>query len=79
MDTLMVREMLIDLSKRAGNLSEKLSDKGRPLSEADKELCRIAMLPALTEVMAEIKVAFITEDKKYFETAYDRVRDLWVF
>ena len=70
------KNMLMSMADRMMRLAEKLREGGDPLEPRDKELLRIATMPAFSEHVSELKWSFLEGDIKRMEHTFERLFQL---
>ena len=71
-----LRNILKDQGEALLNLAGKLIESGKPLKEREKELIRLALVPAIKECQAMINSAFITGRADWLNDELERLHDL---
>ena len=76
MDIRFLKEQLDQHIKACGNLSNKLSDEGDPLTSDDKDLLRLSLMPHIKVVQSEFISSFITGCVEDIEHHLDYLRGI---
>jgi len=73
-----IKRMLQDTARAMMDLHDRIG-KGKEMGNDDKELCRMAMLPSLTQTLEEIKYSFVSGDVEHFEGISHSLPDQFSF
>lgn len=69
---------LENMAHKCNELSGRLSDSGMEISPEDKDLCRLAMKPAMDECVDMIQFYMFKGDTMNAERETDRMWDLYI-
>ncbi len=67
---------LNNMAESMRNLANRLDDEGRELSNAEKELIRIATLPMVTETTSIIKGAYLSGNADWLHDAIGDLKNI---
>lgn len=77
MNIIQIREILESHGHACLELAKKITDRdGDPFNSEEKELIRLAVMPAVTEATDMIKSAYMVGNIKWVETEMERLHDL---
>ena len=70
------KNMLMSMADNMMQLADRLKESGDPLDSKDKELLRIATMPAFSEHVSELKWSFLEGDIKRMEHTFEQLFQL---
>lgn len=73
-----IRFSLDNLAERAGKLAQNISTNGLEISDKDKELCRIAMTPVISETLEMVEFFALKGNMKRVEMEIDRLYEFMI-
>ena len=73
MDTITLKNMLHSTAGEMERLAEQLEDEGRPMDAREKNLCRVALYPAVDEACFLAKIHFLDGDQSNMKEELDKI------